>query len=128
MAKHLKRQLRILRSFGVFAPQDDGSRNDKHSRQSPSSPRSTVVIWTLGEMISSPMASAYVAQLAPAKYRGRYMGLLVVAWSFGMLTSPPLGTLLFAHNEMILWAACGILGIVGAALMLTQSRLQTITS
>ena len=73
-------------------------------------------------MVSSPMASAYVAQLAPEKYRGRYMGLLVVAWSFGMLIGPPLGTLIFARNPMILWAACGVLGVISSSLLLVHSR------
>ena len=82
----------------------------------------TVVVWTTGEMVSSPMASAYVAQLAPEKYRGRYMGLLVVAWSFGMLIGPPLGTLIFARNPMILWAACGVLGVISSSLLLVHSR------
>ena len=81
-----------------------------------------VVVWTTGEMVSSPMASAYVAQLAPEKYRGRYMGLLVVAWSFGMLIGPPLGTLIFARNPMILWAACGVLGVISSSLLLVHSR------
>ena len=40
----------------------------------------TVVIWTMGEIVSSPVVVAYVAQLAPERYRGRYMGLLTVTW------------------------------------------------
>ena len=86
----------------------------------------TVVVWTLGEMISSPMAIGYVAQLSPERYRGRYMGLLTVTWSFGMLAGPPLGTLLFARNEMLLWLACGLLGILGASLLVTLSRQRTV--
>ncbi len=82
----------------------------------------TVMVWTLGEMVSSPMAGAYVAQIAPEKYRGRYMGLLVVAWSVGMLVGPPLGTLTFAHHPAILWTACGVLGVVSASLLLAHSR------
>jgi MFS family permease len=88
----------------------------------------TVVVWTLGEMLSSPMAGAYVAQVAPEQYRGRYMGLLVVTFSFGMLCGPPLGTLLFARNEMLLWPACGVCGIVSASLLIAQARRQTTTS
>ena len=77
-------------------------------------------------MISSPMAIGYVAQLSPERYRGRYMGLLTVTWSFGMLAGPPLGTLLFARNEMLLWLACGLLGILGASLLVTLSRQRTV--
>ena len=86
----------------------------------------TVMVWTFGEMFTSPMAVAYVAQIAPEQYRGRYMGLLTVTWSFGMLAGPPLGTILFARNEMLLWAACGLCGIVSALLLLILSRPRTV--
>lgn len=85
----------------------------------------TVVVWTLGEMIASPMAAAYVARIAPEKYRGRYMGLLTVSWSLGMLIGPPVGTLIFERNPMALWVSCGVLGIVSALVLLAQSRLHT---
>ena len=86
----------------------------------------TVVVWTFGEMFSSPMVVGYVAQIAPERYRGRYMGLLTVSWSFGMLFGPPLGTLIFARNPSILWGACGVLGVISATLMLLPagSRMQ----
>ena len=53
------------------------------------------------------------------------MGLLTVSWSFGMLAGPPLGTLIFARNPMILWAGCGMLGIVSATLVLSSSRIRS---
>jgi MFS family permease len=86
----------------------------------------TIVIWTLGEMVSSPMASTYIAGLAPVRYRGRYMGFLSVSWSVGMLLGPPLGTLLFARDPGLLWTLCGVLGTFAAATLLVRSR--TITS
>jgi MFS family permease len=82
----------------------------------------TIVIWTVGEMLSSPMVVAYVAQIAPEQYRGRYMGLLTVAWSAAFVVGPPLGTFLFARNEMLVWMLCGFLGVISAALLLTTSR------
>ena len=80
----------------------------------------TVVIWTFGEMFSSPMVVSFVAQIAPEQYRGRYMGLLTVAWSFGMLFGPPIGTLIFARNPAVLWAGCGVLGVTSASLLLAN--------
>jgi MFS family permease len=74
------------------------------------------------------MVVAYVAQISPQQYRGRYMGLLTVTWSFGMVFGPPIGTLLFAHNEIILWLSCGLLGIFAASLLMAQARRQTVTS
>jgi MFS family permease len=78
----------------------------------------TVVVWTLGEMVSSPMAGAYVATIAPPEARGRYMGLLMLSWAFGMLAGPPLGTFAYQYNPMIVWSACAVLGCLSAALVL----------
>jgi MFS family permease len=82
----------------------------------------TVVIWTLGEMISSPVATAYAVQLAPEQYRGRYLGLVMMMWSLGMIIGPPVGTFLFEHNPSTVWIACGALGVISAALMLMMRR------
>lgn len=83
----------------------------------------TVVVWTLGEMISSPVAGAYAVQLAPEQYRGRYLGLMMMTWSVGMVIGPPAGTLVFQHSPATVWTACGALGIIGAALMLHRQSL-----
>src|SRR5262249_22027826 len=77
----------------------------------------TAVVWTFGEMFSSPMVVGYVAQIAPERYRGRYMGLLTVSWSFGMLFGPPLGTMVYASNPTVLWCACALLGVTSASLV-----------
>ncbi len=82
----------------------------------------TVVIWTLGEMISSPVAGAYAVQLAPEKYRGRYLGLFMTMWSLGMIIGPPAGTFVFARNPAFVWAACGVLGVISAMLMLRRQH------
>ncbi len=85
----------------------------------------TVVVWTLGEMISSPVAGAYAVQLAPEQYRGRYLGLLMMMWSLGMVIGPPAGTLVFEHSPSAVWAACGALGVIGGVLMMVQRRQST---
>lgn len=80
----------------------------------------TVVIWTLGEMISSPVASSYAVQLAPEQYRGRYLGLVMMMWSLGMVIGPPVGTFVFDHNPAAVWIACGALGVISATLMMRR--------
>jgi MFS family permease len=85
----------------------------------------TVVVWTLGEMISSPVATAYAVQLAPEQYRGRYLGLVMMMWSFGMVIGPPAGTFLFDHNPAAVWIACGALGVLSAVLMLQRTQSTT---
>jgi MFS family permease len=76
----------------------------------------TVVVWTLGEMIASPVTGAFVADLAPEHFRGRYMGIWTLTWSFGLLLGPPLGALAYGRNPNILWIACAILGVLSALL------------
>ena len=77
----------------------------------------TVMIWTLGEMVSSPVASAYVSHLAPANLRGRYNGLWILSWSIGMVIGPPVGTLIFQHSHTAVWLLCGAAGVTAAALV-----------
>lgn len=81
-------------------------------------------VWTMGEMISSPMAGAFVAKLAPEKYRGRYMGMLVTMWSIGMMIGPPLGTWLFTTHRSLLWIGAAVLGVVSAALLTLAHRVK----
>lgn len=83
----------------------------------------TVVVWTLGEMIGSPMAATYVAQLAPERVRGRYMGLHSLTLSIGMLLGPPLGALAYQRDPNILWTACGVLAVTSATLALWRGRI-----
>ncbi|HEU4522739.1 MAG TPA: MFS transporter, partial [Thermoanaerobaculia bacterium] len=82
----------------------------------------TVVVWTLGEMIYAPVTGAYVTNLAPERYRGRYHGMWVQMWSLGMLTGPSIGSWLFSRNPQSLWIACAVIGSVGAVLPLTRSQ------
>lgn len=82
----------------------------------------TVVIWTLGEMIFAPATGAFVANIAPAQYRGRYNGLWVTTWSVGMVFGPTLGTWLFQHHEPSLWISCAVMGFAGAGLTLVKPR------
>lgn len=82
----------------------------------------TVMLWTLGEMVSSPMASSYVAQLAPPHLRGRYNGIWILMWSIGMVIGPPLGTLIFQRNHAAVWLLCGAAGLIAAVLVVLPAR------
>jgi len=78
----------------------------------------TVVIWTTAEMLYSPMGGAYMLHLAPERYRGRYMGLLFLMWSIGLMIGPTVGSWLFERSETLLWTSCGVVGLISAALAL----------
>jgi MFS family permease len=61
-----------------------------------------------------PIVSAYVADLAPAEMRGRYMGALGLSWAIALLVGPAAGILLFGFSPVALWGVCGVLGLVAA--------------
>jgi MFS family permease len=82
----------------------------------------TVVIWTIGEMIYAPVAGAYVTNLAPERYRGRYMGLWHSMFSGGMLLGPILGTMLYQWDPNALWITCALVGILSALLAIVRVR------
>jgi len=81
----------------------------------------TVAVWTVGEMLFAPMAGAYVTELAPERYRGRYHGLHMLTWSIGMLIGPVLGTFLYERSETLLWGTCAVSGVIAAALLLSPA-------
>lgn len=82
----------------------------------------TVLIWSLGEMIGTPMAAAHVANAAPATLRGRYNGAWALTWSLGLVVGSIGGTWLFAHDPRILWLACFVAGAFAAGLVLVSPR------
>jgi MFS family permease len=81
-----------------------------------------VVIFTVGEMLVMPVASAYMAQLAPANMRGRYMGVYGLMWSMALTVGPALGMRLFAVGQYALWLTCGGLGLLAGAIIAERRR------
>jgi len=81
-----------------------------------------VTIFTLGEMIAMPVASAFVANLAPAHLRGRYMGMYGLNWGAALIIAPGIGLQLLAWNPAVLWAGCGVLAVIGAVVISTGFR------
>jgi MFS family permease len=73
-----------------------------------------IVIFTLGEMIALPVAGAYVADLAPANMRGRYMGLYTVTWASALVVGPALGLRLYGHAPALFWLASVALCVTSA--------------
>jgi MFS family permease len=81
-----------------------------------------VVIFTLGEMVSMPVSTAYIAGLAPANLRGRYMGAYALTWSAALIVAPQMGLRLFNVSPVALWLTCGALAILAAAIIFPRSR------
>ena len=81
-----------------------------------------MTILTFGEMISAPTASAYLARIAPERMRGRYMGVLALAWNGAGIVGPQLGFRLFAIDPVLVWLMCGLLGLLAAAVILRGAQ------
>jgi MFS family permease len=81
----------------------------------------TVVVWSFGEMILSPVAGAYVADLSPAHLRGRYSGAWAFTWGIGLVLAPSLGALLFSIAHALVWLVCLGCGLAAAAFVVASA-------
>jgi MFS family permease len=81
----------------------------------------TVVVWTLGEIVSAPVSSAYVADISPPHMRGRYAGAFGMSFSLSLIIGPAAGTAVYAASPHALWGGCVVLGALASALMLSPA-------
>lgn len=88
----------------------------------------TVLIWTLGEMMYSSVANAYVGGLAPPSMVGRYQGLYGAVFTMGTGVGAAIGGVIYASNPWALWALIGVAGLVSAQLCLPSRRSPTAVS
>jgi MFS family permease len=73
----------------------------------------TIVVWTVGEMLSLPLTNAIVAERAGPRQRGRYMGLYTMAYSVAFVVAPSAGTWIYERfGPTALWRGIGVMGIV----------------
>jgi MFS family permease len=82
----------------------------------------TVFVWTVGEIVESPVAAAFVAGLAPAHLRGRYQGIWTSMFALAFIVGPAAGAALFEASQPVLWIACAILPVVSGSLVLSIDR------
>ncbi len=78
----------------------------------------TVVVWTLGEILTAPVSSAYVADIAPPHLRARYQGAFGLTWGLAAILAPLVGTRVYAWNASGFWLLCASLGVLAAGLVL----------
>lgn len=86
----------------------------------------TVLIWTLGEIISSPVSQAFVADLAPPGLQGRYQAAFGSTHAVGLVLAPALGPALFAWNRPALWTVCAVLGTLAALTYTALGRFRAV--
>jgi MFS family permease len=86
-----------------------------------------VVIWSLGEMVESPVASTIAADRAPVHARGRYQSAYGAMFGLAWMIGPIVGTAVYAHSPNAVWIGCGVLGVAAAILALRAGRMPTPT-
>ena len=73
------------------------------------------VLWTLGELGTSPIAATTVANIAPKDVRGTYQGLYNLVWSLSNAFSPLVGGwILNAFGSRVLWICCTVMFVIVA--------------
>ena len=72
-----------------------------------------IVVWTIGEMLMSPLAMAWVAERAPSAAKGRYLGIFTTAFAAGNVVGPYLGMRVYEDiSPAWVWYGCALLSIV----------------
>ncbi|MBM4257004.1 MAG: MFS transporter [Deltaproteobacteria bacterium] len=73
----------------------------------------TVLVWTCGEMLTTPLLESFVARRSPVENRGQYMGMFSSAFSVAFVLAPVGGTWVYGHyGYLTLWWICGLLGVM----------------
>jgi MFS family permease len=82
-----------------------------------------ILLGTVGEILASPQQMAFVADWAPPRSRGRYLGLYQATWSLSLAVNPV--TLLPLHaylGEAAFWGVMGLVAVPAALLLLRLDR------
>jgi MFS family permease len=83
----------------------------------------SMVIMTFGELIAIPTATKFIADLAPADLRGRYMSLYWLSWGISRAFAPLLGGILYDQVAPIaIWWGGLTLGLVSTIILFIISK------
>jgi len=73
----------------------------------------TVLVWTIGEMLSIPFISGWVGNRAGGENVGGYMGLFSLSFSMALVLGPPVGTWVYQrYGSTTLFYGCGLVGLL----------------
>lgn len=82
-------------------------------------------LWSLGEVLGLPAASALVARLAPPDLRGRYQGSFTLTYALSMTLAPIAGGAIIARaGTGPLWLSCAAVGLCVASAQLSLDPAQ----
>ncbi|RLK54949.1 MDR family MFS transporter [Actinokineospora cianjurensis] len=80
------------------------------------------LVWTLGEIIGTPTASAYPGQVAPPGLRGRYIAAAAFPMQIGYAVGPALGVALWTVWPAGVWWGSSIITVVAVIAALAGMR------
>lgn len=90
-----------------------------------------IVIWTGGEILSSPVQPSVAADLAPTHLRASYQGAMQVSWGLAFALAPALGTwVMHRYGSWVLWMGCLALssGVAVGHLLIAPARRRRIAA
>jgi MFS family permease len=83
----------------------------------------SMVVLTVGEMLSMPITNAVVAERAGTGSVGRYMGAYSLAFSTAFVIGPVVGSAVYQNlGPRVLWLGIGAIGVVLAVAFAALSR------
>ena len=83
----------------------------------------SMVIVTIGELITTPTATTLVANLAPADMRGRYMSIYGLTWGAAAGIGPVLGGLLSDNfGPVFIWYGGLVVGLISTLGFIVMAR------
>ena len=83
----------------------------------------SVLVWTLGEMLTAPLTAAWITSRASPANRGRYLGMYTSCFSVAAVAAPIWGTWMYNRGTDGLWNSCLALGVLTFALPWLLSRM-----
>ncbi len=72
----------------------------------------SMVVMTIGEMLSSPIAVAYISGRAVAANRGGYLGVFTLSLAAAFALAPVLGMWLYGSHQHVVWWGAILIGAV----------------
>ncbi|GHJ46286.1 MFS transporter [Catellatospora sp. TT07R-123] len=79
-------------------------------------------VWTIGQMLAAPPNASIIAELAPARLRGRYQGVFFLVFPAAGFVAPTVGGWSLQQLGSWHWVGCGLLGMLAAAGHLVAAR------
>lgn len=83
----------------------------------------SMIIYTIGELVTAPTATAFVADVAPVTMRGTYMAIYSLCFGFGFGLGPMVGGVLHdAMGPAYIWHGAFLTGLISTAAFLLLNR------